>query len=231
MSYWKILAGIGIGVGAVAAAPFTGGGSVLGGATLIASLTGAGAVTAAAAAAGGGIGYAMSSSDVQKKKSQEEKARTEDEQRKKSQEEKARTEWMKAGEAAASAKYRQKTSDLSERLAKNNAFERKVVGLFAVGIAVANADGHISDVEMKELDAFVLGISKGSLPDHVKNNIAQLRRCPPAFYPAITKARECGVTAKEIDDIVQLVAWADGIMSQEEIRFVKNWDTNKYQFN
>ena len=40
----KILLGAAIGVGAVAAAPFTGGGSVLAGASLAASLTGAGAI-------------------------------------------------------------------------------------------------------------------------------------------------------------------------------------------
>ncbi len=41
----KILAGAAVGVGAVAAAPFTGGGSLLGGASLIASLTGAGTIS------------------------------------------------------------------------------------------------------------------------------------------------------------------------------------------
>ncbi|WP_082140174.1 tellurite resistance TerB family protein [Desulfovibrio sp. TomC] len=218
MSYWKVLAGVGIGIGAIAAAPFTGGGSVLGGATLIASLTGIGtiAATAGAATAGGLIGYEMGCSDEQKKKSDKETARA---------------EGVKAGETAAAAKYRQKVSDLGERLAKNNAFERKLVGLFAVGMAIANSDGNISNVEIKELDAFVAGISKSALPEHVKNDIEQLRKYPPAFYPAIKKAREYDVTAAEIDEIIQLVALADGVVSQEEKHFIDNWEATKYQFN
>ncbi len=50
----KILAGAAVGVGAVAAAPFTGGGSLLGAATLASSLAGAGTV---AAAAGVGVSH------------------------------------------------------------------------------------------------------------------------------------------------------------------------------
>ena len=46
----KVLAGVAIGVGAVAAAPFTGGGSLLGAATLGASLSGAGTIAAASGA-------------------------------------------------------------------------------------------------------------------------------------------------------------------------------------
>lgn len=52
----KILLGAAIGVGAVAAAPFTGGGSVLAGASLAASLTGAGAIAGVGAVAGATAG-------------------------------------------------------------------------------------------------------------------------------------------------------------------------------
>ena len=44
MSFWKILGGAVLGVGAIAAAPFTGGGSILGAATLASSLAGVGIV-------------------------------------------------------------------------------------------------------------------------------------------------------------------------------------------
>ena len=56
MGLGKILAytvgGVALGVGAVAAAPFTGGGSLLGGASIIASLAGAGVVAGVAGVAG-----------------------------------------------------------------------------------------------------------------------------------------------------------------------------------
>ena len=54
MSLEKAILGAVIGVGAVAAAPFTGGGSVLGAATLAGSLSGIGTCIAAAAAAAAG---------------------------------------------------------------------------------------------------------------------------------------------------------------------------------
>lgn len=44
MGFFKMLGGVAIGVGAVAAAPFTGGGSVLGAATLLGSMAGAGTI-------------------------------------------------------------------------------------------------------------------------------------------------------------------------------------------
>ena len=63
----KILAGAAVGVGAVAAAPFTGGGSLLGAATLASSLAGAGTVAAAAgvgvAGAAAGAAWAVSDED------------------------------------------------------------------------------------------------------------------------------------------------------------------------
>ncbi|MFA0570473.1 hypothetical protein [Vibrio gallaecicus] len=48
MSFWKMLGGAAIGVGAIAAAPFTGGGSLLGAATLAGSLAGSATVAVAA---------------------------------------------------------------------------------------------------------------------------------------------------------------------------------------
>ena len=42
MGLFKVLLGVGLGVGAVAAAPFTGGGSIFGAASLAGSLAGAG---------------------------------------------------------------------------------------------------------------------------------------------------------------------------------------------
>ena len=57
MSNEKALLGAALGVGAIAAAPFTGGGSVLGVATLLGSLSGVG--TGLATVAAGVVGYAM----------------------------------------------------------------------------------------------------------------------------------------------------------------------------
>ena len=62
MGFGKILGLAVLGVGAIAAAPFTGGGSILGAATIAGSLAGAGTIAAAAGAGavGAGVGYALS---------------------------------------------------------------------------------------------------------------------------------------------------------------------------
>ena len=72
MGYLKIVGGAVIGVSAIAAAPFTGGGSVLAATGLLGSLAGAGtiAVATGAAAAGAAVGGALTSKekkDIQKK--------------------------------------------------------------------------------------------------------------------------------------------------------------------
>ena len=75
MDAWKILGGVAIGVGAVAAAPFTGGGSVLAGATALSSLAGAGTIAAAvgAGAVGAGVGAKMAYDEEQEKEEERKK--------------------------------------------------------------------------------------------------------------------------------------------------------------
>ena len=73
--FGKVLAGALIGVGAVAAAPFTGGGSLLGAATLAGSLTGAGAVAAGAGAVGAAVGAAVADSDETERQAENRRAK------------------------------------------------------------------------------------------------------------------------------------------------------------
>lgn len=79
MGLGKILAytvgGVALGVGAVAAAPFTGGGSLFGAATLAGSLMGAGTIAAAAgtaAVAGGAGAYVARKENEEDEKSNQE---------------------------------------------------------------------------------------------------------------------------------------------------------------
>ena len=76
MGFWKkVIGGAVIGVGAIAAAPFTGGGSILGAATLAGSLAGAGAAAAGAGVAGAAAGAALDSRSKDKHKKDLEQAR------------------------------------------------------------------------------------------------------------------------------------------------------------
>ena len=74
MGIGKMLAYAAVGVAAVAAAPFTGGGSILAATTAAGSLAGAGTLAAGAGIVGAGVGKMMSNSEEEKQKKEVAKA-------------------------------------------------------------------------------------------------------------------------------------------------------------
>lgn len=146
-------------------------------------------------------------------------------------EERGRSEGRKAGEYEAGCKYKERMEELCRRVNQYNGFERKLVGLFAVGICVANADGVIDPSELAELMGFVGGLSRSALPDHLKEQFIMLMNNPfSSFNEAMELAWACGVTAEEIDGIVEVVINADGKVDPLEEDFVKVWNDIKYHF-
>ena len=211
MGFWKILGGVAIGVGAVAAAPFTGGGSLLAaGVSLGSSLAGAGAVAAAVAAgsAGAVAGAALS--------------KQEDEQRKR-EIDRTKKEATAAGEKLAEDKWAEKFAQLKVKMKETHEYENTLIGLMAVGLAVANADGVICDEEVAELDAFVSGISASSLPSHIKDAIQKMRQTPPDINQAISIARVSNCTVDLIDFVIEVMAKADGVVVPEEEALIAKW--------
>ena len=135
----------------------------------------------------------------------------------------ARDEGKKAGEAVAAEKYEAKVKDLVNRLQSYHNFDEKVLGFYAVGLAISNADGHISDDELKEIEGFVTGCLSNSLPQHIKDTITSLRANPPSLERAIKFARDAEVPRQDIDDVISLVAMADDQISYCEQKFIDNW--------
>jgi tellurite resistance protein len=200
MGFWKILGGITIGVGAVAAAPFTGGGSVLAGVSLLSSLAGAGTVAAAVGSgiAGGTIGAVMSDSDKE--------------------------EGRREGERIATAKYEQKVEKLNRaleetlgKMKEDKSYFQLIIALFAVGMATANADGNVSAEEINELDEFITGAAYSSLPPHVKEVIAKLKANPPTFNEAMQLAKKLDEIDKILfETVIELVSLSDGSVNDKE---------------
>lgn len=129
----------------------------------------------------------------------------------------------KAGEAVAQEKYKSKLDELTRRLRGYHDFEDKVLGMYAVGLAVAAADGEICRAERQELDEFVAGCLSEYLPQHVRESIAELTARPPGLTEALKYAAERNVPKKDIDDIIELVARADDQLHPMEKRFVTRW--------
>jgi tellurite resistance protein len=129
----------------------------------------------------------------------------------------------KAGERAAQKKYEAKVAVLIERLRSYEDFNKKLVAMYAVGLAVANADGVICDEERRELDQFVAGCMAGSLPAKVNETIEKLTAKPPTLPQALQFAKRAKLPKADIDDVIDVMVNADGIVNAAEEKFIARW--------
>jgi len=200
MGWGKILGLAAIGVGAVAAAPFTGGGSIFAASGAVASLAGAGTIAAAtgAAAVGAVAGTVMS--------------RQEEEE-----EERKQRQIVKANEQAKRA---------TKIVAEHEEHNRLIIALTALGVSMANVDGNISDEERLELDEFVGGLSSSAYPENVRNQIQQIIESPPTFNEAMVHLQEIPeVEYPEIRNLLVTVMESDGIIHEREKAFLTAYDS------
>jgi uncharacterized tellurite resistance protein B-like protein len=204
MGFFKCLAYVAGGVGAVVLAPMTGGGS------LAVAIGAMGTTTVAGAAIGASIGAAAAA--VDHASSSSDKAYT-----------RGVAAGSKAGEHAAQKKYEAKMAELTQRLQGYQDFDKKLVAMYAVGLAVANADGVICDDERRELDQFIAGCMASSLPAKVNESIAKLTEKPPTLSQALQFAKRAKLPKEDIDDIVDVIANADGFVNTHEEQFIARW--------
>ena len=209
MDPWKIIGGAVIGVGAVAAAPFTGGGSLLGGATLLSSLAGAGTVAAAvgATAAGAATGAYMS--------------KEEEKELKKKDEELAKLR-VKA------EKFESELHNMLNSFNDQQQYFNLIIAMTAVGMACANADGEITKEEKEAIEEFISGISKIGLPQIVKDKVNSLYENPPRLKQAFDLVLTVNDKSFSIfDQIIDITIDADGRVDKKEIEFKTDWEQLK----
>jgi Skp family chaperone for outer membrane proteins len=209
ISPWKILGGAVIGVGAIAAAPFTGGGSLLGGATLLGSLAGGGAVAAAVGAGAVGAGAGAYMSKVE-----------EDEQKKKDD------KLSKLAEEA--EKIETSLNELMSAFNNQQQYFNLIIAMTAIGMACANADGEIAEEERTHINEFISGVSAAKLPQEVKDRINALYEEPPRLKQAFDLV--LAVNAKSFsvfDQIIDITIDADGHVHEKEIEFKNDWEQLK----
>lgn len=202
MGIGKILGFAALGVGAIAAAPFTGGGSIVGAVSLAGSLAGAGALAAGAGVVGVGVGIALSEEEEKKKKEQDAKE----------------AEWNLKAE-----KYEKALRDATFRGDKE--YFNYIISATAIGIAIANADNHISKEEKAEIEAFIGGIVASTYPEWVKNTIKNLYINIPNFNSALMYLSKINPSNYgNIRDLLKLVMMADGVSHEKELAFIKAFD-------
>lgn len=201
MGIGKMLGLAALGVGAVAAAPFTGGGSILAATGAAASLAGAGTIAAAtgAAAVGAAAGAVLS------------KKEEEEEERKKRKLAKANMEVTKA---KATVEEHKKHSYL-------------IIALTALAVSMANVDGSISPEERVELDEFIGGLASSSYPKHIIETINSIVKNPPNFNEAMKYLEKVPeIEYSEIRNLLVLVMEADGEIHEKEKAFLSAFDAH-----
>ena len=207
MGFGKILGLAALGVAAVAAAPFTGGGSLFGAATLAGSLAGAGAIAAAgtAGAVGAGVGYALS--------------------RKEEEEEQVKNE--KIAELSKKAeKFEEDFKRAISQFQGDKEYFNFIIASTALGMAIANADGEISNDELIEINEFVGGMASSNYPQHIVYIITQLKDNPPSFNEAMKYLEKVNVSNYEsIRSFIELVIEADAIIHEKEKAFLEAFDS------
>ena len=208
MGFGKILGLAALGVAAVAAAPFTGGGSLFGAATLAGSLAGAGAIAAAgtAGAVGAGVGYALS--------------------RKEEEEEQVKNE--KIAELSKKAeKFEEDFKRAISQFQGDKEYFNYIIASTAMGMAIANADGQISNDELIEINEFIGGMASSNYPQHIVYTITQLKDNPPSFNEAMKYLEKVNVSNyKSIRSLIELVIEADGIIHEKEKAFLEAFDSS-----
>jgi len=208
----KILAGVAVGVGAVAAAPFTGGGSILAGATAMSSLAGAGTIAAAAGA--GAVGAATGAAFAEAESDKRKAVRAE-------------------GKAEGMAVAHQQIEDLENKLTQalhhlksSDKHFKAMIALEAVGVACAACDDDFSDAERDEIGEFVKGMLAQEIPESIKTRIQDIYDNPPTVREAFALADGSGVELSLFEELIKFVMEIDGI-THEEQAFVHAWNQLK----
>lgn len=194
-----------LGVGAIAAAPFTGGGSILGAVTLASSLAGAGAVAAGTAAVAGGTGAYL--------------ARKEDEE----DEEKDTTI---AALNLKAEKFEQGLTQALEKFHGDKEYFNYIIGLTAIGISMACVDGDISEDEKAEIEEFIGGVASSSYPDHIKETLRLLYENKPDFQTAIAYLQKIDpIHYPNIRSMLELIMLVDNFEHDREKAFLQAFDS------
>ena len=213
MGAGKIIGGVLLGVGAIAAAPFTGGGSLFAaGVSLSAALGG----SAAAAAVGAGIAGAAAGAAIDAK---DKKDRI-----------KEGTNKFKEGTKAGENKVKNKFSKIL--MTQKERDELMLISI-KIGVYVSSVDGKIDQKELKELEKLTLFINDNpTTPQIIKNEInkilksdisqTELQSDVSAFLKNKKEKRKQEYQAFFLK-LIQTIVESDGKLHSKEVEFINNW--------
>jgi len=218
MSAGKILSGVLLGVGAIAATPFTGGGSLFAaGVSLSAALGG----SATAAALGAGIAGGTAGAAIANKAKKDRKKENNNHF----------LEGIKAGAVKTKEKFNAILNTQKER-------DQLMLLAIKIGVYVSKIDGKIDDKELEELNKLSLFIEQNpSTPKVVKKEVKQIIKTDIKFdelsldIDFFLKDKPENYKLKTIDffnKLIETIINADGTLHLLEKDCLRNWN-NKYK--
>ncbi len=191
----KVLIGGSLGVLAVAAVPFTGGGSLFGAATIASSLAGAGGIAGAVGVAGGGVGALVQG--------------VEDKQKEK---------------IVKTAKEYAFQDGMNEGVAKTAQEIKKLVDFYlattALSFYIARADGEIDEAEMLEIQFDLDAIKKNKdISEAIAQKLGEIAVNENlAFEDVKLYLNNVGMnTLKELEKDIDEIIMANGEIAVEEL--------------
>lgn len=200
MGLFKVLVGVGLGVGAVAAAPFTGGGSIFGAASLAGSLAGAGMAATAAGAAGGAVGAIASAVESDEEESRARRAR-----------EAGFEDGIRKGNIEAAKRF----ADILEK----DELHRQ--GIFALAISVAALDG-INEDEIAEIEG-ILGRPDSLVNKKISAQLQSIYDEKPCFFDVKMRYlnKFSASEIAELNEVISIMVNADSVISAQEKKFLE----------
>lgn len=201
MGWGKMLGLAVLGVGAVAAAPFTGGGSILGAATAAASLAGAGTAAAAVGAGAAGAVAGKMLSDAEESEKIQDKNKIEEQN-------------------IEIKKFNLKAEKFHKIISEHEQRDEYTLAISSLFIAMANVDGYISEEEKKEIYLVGKGLSEYS--EGLENAINKLIEKPEDIETVVERLKEIKNNKyQELIEFLEVIALVDdNIIDDNEKQFI-----------
>ncbi|KXX71038.1 hypothetical protein [Flammeovirga sp. SJP92] len=132
---------------------------------------------------------------------------------------------LKENDLAADEYMRNLIHRTSEKLYNTEHYEPYVIGLFAVGMAVARCDGRIVEEEKVEIRQFIDFVTQSELPqryydklDAIKNMVFLNFNTAMSFVGQMHED-----TWEVVDHLITLTIKADGKIATQELDFYRKW--------
>ena len=130
----------------------------------------------------------------------------------------------------AKAEYAKKIEKMTEQLKsyystiqEHKKYFDNILAMAAIGLSAANCDGKIHGEEQNSLNLFLAGINHPNLPDWVKFKLDAMCKAPPNLRTAYAKAQDAQIPDDLIEEIIEVVIYADGVIHPEERAFLAAW--------